>query len=579
MKKILFLFLILTLTLCLIGCSQNDEDTPDVTDMQTTELPEIREPGPGNGDYFTMSLDSSGWDIYTPQAPTGYAYRYGPSLIQNEDGSIDAWFSCMGCNKANELDYISYKHSEDGGQSWTNEKIVLSPTGFAKDRLSCCDPGVIKFGGYYYIGYTSTLDKAGYSNHVFVARSENPDGPYEKWNGKGWGGYPEPLIRFDGHGDQWGIGEVSFVAVDDKLFVYYSLKCESGQYTMVAEADAEDENWPATLYNHTVALVMGNGQAAADVKYDRATEKFIAVAIVNGFSTENYMALFTSDDGRNFTESSRSYTNLFTYAMNNGISAGPDGTFDSTKDKLYAAYAYGQEWGCWATRMAPVTLGMTDKLDLERDSGAPINEAFEPRQTERYKIGVSTENHYYVTNVGGSFDVVGYVYDDVIGREVIADTENMVFSDYDTSIVSFEGTKGTALGIGRTMVKMTYGNEFYVTFTVDVKEAGADITSGTVCEWQPWTDEIVVSRNALHSFMIKGIALTTAGQIGEAFNDPLDKAIFAPDEYPVTYTGYDPTVIFVDDMGVITPLKKGRTIVTATIDGGLSFDVSVAVID
>lgn len=577
MKRILFLILILTLALCIVGCGKDGSDA--LPDTPETALPEIREPGPGNGKYFTMSLDSSGWDIYTPQASTGYAYRYGPSIIQNEDGSLDAWFSCMGCNKANELDYISYKHSDDGGQSWTNEKIVLSPTGFAKDRLSCCDPGVIKFGGYYYIGYTSTLDKAGYSNHVFVARSENPDGPYEKWNGKDWGGYPEPLIRFDGHGDQWGIGEVSFVAVEDKLFVYYSLKCESGQYTMVAEADAEDENWPATLYGHEVALVMGNAQAAADVKYDRATEKFIAVAIVNGFSTENYMALFTSDDGHTFTESSRSYTNLFTYAMNNGISAGPDGTFDSTKDKLYAAYAYGQEWGCWATRMAPVTLGMTDKLDLERDWGTPIDETFEPRETERYKIGVSTESHYYVTNVGTSFDVIGYVYDDVIGREVIKDTENLVFSDYDESVVSFEGVKGTALAVGRTMVKMTYADEFYVTFTVEVKEAGADITSDAVCEWSAWADELVASRSALHSTMIKGIALTAAGQIGEAFNDPLDKAIFTPNEYPVTYTGYDPTVIFVDGMGVITPLKKGRTIVTVTIEGGLSFDVSVAVKD
>ena len=176
--------------------------------------------------------------------------------------------------------------------------------------------------------------------------------------------------------------------------------------------------------------------------------------------------------------------------------------------------------------------------------------------------------------------MIGYVYDDIIGREVIEDTENLVFSDYDESVVSFEGTNGTAVGVGRTMVKMTYSNEFYVTFTVDVKEAGADITSGTVCEWTPWSkDELVVSRSALHSTMIKGIALTAAGQIGEAFNDPLDKAIFTPDEYPVTYTGYDPTVIFVDDMGVITPLKKGRTIVTVTIDQTLSFDVSVAVKD
>jgi len=84
MKKISFIVLILTLALCVIGCSGGtNEKTPETT------LPEIREPGPGNGAYFTMSLDSSGWDIYTPQASTGYAYRYGPSIIQNEDGSVE----------------------------------------------------------------------------------------------------------------------------------------------------------------------------------------------------------------------------------------------------------------------------------------------------------------------------------------------------------------------------------------------------------------------------------------------------------------------------------------------------------
>ncbi len=576
MKRLILLLLTALMIISLAACK---DQAPKKDGDPGTETSGTDESLQEDGDYFTMTLDSDGWDIFTPQASTGYAYRYGPSIIQNEDGSMDAWFSCMGNNKAGELDYISYKRSEDNGQTWTNEKIVLSPTGFAKDRLSCCDPGVIKFGGYYYIGYTSTLDKAGYSNHVFVARSENPDGPYEKWNGAGWGGYPEPLIRYDGHGDQWGIGEVSFVAVEEKLYVYYSLKCETGQYTMVAEADATDENWPATLHNHGVALVMGYGQAAADVKYDRATDKFIAAAIVNGFSTENYMALFTSDDGRNFTETSRSCSNLYTYAMNNGISAGPDCTFDSKKDKLYVAYAYGEEWGCWATRMAPVTLRTTNNIDLTADTGKPIDRSFEPKETERYNIGVSTDSHYYVTNVGGSFTVGGYVYNDKLGREVIADVENMVFSDYDESVVSFNGTTGTALAAGRTMVRMTYRDEFYVTFTVEVKEAGVDISSAEVCEWSPWVSELRVSRAPLHATMIKGVALTCAGQIGEAYNDPLDKAIFTPADYPVTYSGYDPSIIFVDDMGVITPLNKGRTIVTVTIDGGLSFDVSVAVID
>ena len=33
----------------------------------------------------------TGWDIYT-----GGQYRYGPSIIVNKDGSVDAWFAAPG---------------------------------------------------------------------------------------------------------------------------------------------------------------------------------------------------------------------------------------------------------------------------------------------------------------------------------------------------------------------------------------------------------------------------------------------------------------------------------------------------
>lgn len=155
----------------------------------------------GISEFLTMTIDSTGWDIYTPRTTTEFAYRYGPTIITNEDGSMDVWFSCTGSNESEELDYFTHKHSEDGGKTWGEEKIVLSPTGLSKDRLSVCDPAAIYFNGYYYLGYTSTLDKGGYANHGFVARSKNPDGPYEKWNDNGWGGSPEPIITYNGRGD------------------------------------------------------------------------------------------------------------------------------------------------------------------------------------------------------------------------------------------------------------------------------------------------------------------------------------------------------------------------------------------
>lgn len=41
--------------------------------------------------YKNIFTIQSGWNIYT-----GGVYRYGPSIIQNADGSIDAWFAAPG---------------------------------------------------------------------------------------------------------------------------------------------------------------------------------------------------------------------------------------------------------------------------------------------------------------------------------------------------------------------------------------------------------------------------------------------------------------------------------------------------
>lgn len=80
-------------------------------------------------------------------------------------------------------DQASYQRSEDGGINWSQEKMVLLPTEFSSDHFSVCDPGVARWGGYYYAGYTSTENLNMVENHVYIARSQSPEGPWEKWNG------------------------------------------------------------------------------------------------------------------------------------------------------------------------------------------------------------------------------------------------------------------------------------------------------------------------------------------------------------------------------------------------------------
>ena len=170
-----------------------------------------------DNEYIKMEIAEVGSDIFNPDAEKG-GYRYGPTLFVNADGSIDAFFACPG--RGGQWDWISYRHSPDGGKTWTDEKSVLQPTPDSPDFYSCCDPGVVKFGEYYYIGYTSTVNVNGTDNNVFVARSKNIDGPYEKWNGNGWGGRPEAIIDFTGNPDRFGAGEPSFVVLGDTLYFY-----------------------------------------------------------------------------------------------------------------------------------------------------------------------------------------------------------------------------------------------------------------------------------------------------------------------------------------------------------------------
>ena len=128
--------------------------------------------------YIQVDAIDTGLEIYTPKEQGG-GYRYGPSMILNTDGSLDVW--CATDGPGDVSDFVGYFRLYDGGKRRSIEKTALLPTGGGWDNLSTCDPGVIKFGGYYYIGYTTTLDKRGVDNDICVARSKKPGGPYETW--------------------------------------------------------------------------------------------------------------------------------------------------------------------------------------------------------------------------------------------------------------------------------------------------------------------------------------------------------------------------------------------------------------
>ena len=317
---------------------KNEEDT-----QEPEEKVEIS--GSQEEKHFKVDVDGEGNIIF--YSSSGY-YRYGPSIIEYEDGSMDAWFSAPG-NSGSQWDWIVYRHSEDG-EEWSDENIVLKPTPGSKDQCSVCDPAVIYFNDFYYLAYTATdyYDGKGTYNMAFVSRSRFPEGPFEKWNGSSWGGNPEPMIFYDGAKENWGIGEVSFVILDEDLYVYYTYIDVRDSYIGLCKADITG-NWPSTIRNKGAVLYQQDHDSV-DVIYDEFRDLFLAFSIDGRMAENSNLCLYVSENGKDFKETAHAKDFIENYAHNLGVAKGPDGHQTSDKDILFG-YAYGKDWGRWNLKM------------------------------------------------------------------------------------------------------------------------------------------------------------------------------------------------------------------------------------
>ena len=301
---------------------------------------------------------NAGWDIYP-----GGGYRYGPSMIINEDGTIDAWLA-SNSGVSGEVDWGKYRRSYDGGITWTQDTGAVRPTSSAEDWNWSCDPGVIKIGEYYYATYTTILWHDGLDNNLFVARSKTPQGAFvEKWTGSGWGyGDPKPIVTYDGPKGKWGSGEGSSVVVGDTLYIYCSCNDNSGDYTKVYTADANDPNWPATMKYRGIMYKHDSAEDSCDVKFVDAYNCFLSVATASRFTDQCYVHIMTSFDGLFFREESvlshsEKSSMIQTHIHNMGITGDPTGHIDIFNTQQYIGYSYQPEgfaWANWPTRLTPI---------------------------------------------------------------------------------------------------------------------------------------------------------------------------------------------------------------------------------
>ena len=567
-------------------------ETETDTDAETTGDSESSAEEETGDKVVDMMLTNIGYDIYQYPAAS-HGYRYGCTYLYNEDGSVDAYFACTGRVSEeldiNEWDWISYRHSEDGGTTWSDEKIILTPTRGSIDAYSICDPGVVKFGGYYYLAYTSTLNPDGMCNNIFVARSENPDGPFDKWNGSGWGGYdPQPIIRYDESYKLFGAGEPSMVVVDDVLYIYYTCDNDAtpgyaGNYTMVATADATDENWPNTIQKHGVAYEKVDSTDSPDVKYIEEWGLFVGVAAGDRMTPASWLSVLVSEDGLRFERQDIVRQGTYVSLHNVGISSRPDGHIVLSEDaaKLRVIYAYGDNsWGHWNTRVQPIAFRLSDSNDMATERNRPClgdEGGTDDGRGDRYTLMVRpSQDVYTFTTATETFDIILHRYDKYIDRtDILAGTEGVVFTVLDESIVTIDNTtfRATVHGEGTTAVDVTYDGasfRFYVTIDDTPEYTGsADELIEMFAIQDSYT--IYIGERYIYRPQLRVGLRYADGSYTESYVDiDSPELIFSED--------YDAGVIALKKHGVVVAQAVGETQVTITC-GEFSCVVTIIVSD
>ncbi len=563
MRKFILAILAILLLLTAVACgSRSSSDTHNDTSADRVT---------DSTKHINVSIPKeNGVDVYQvhENAPSGY--RYGPSIIVNDDGSIDMWLAGGGSG-TEQWDWIVYQHSEDGVE-WSEEKCVLQPTPNALDHYSCCDPGVIYLDGYYYLGYTSTLNESQCDNNLYVARSKNPDGPFEKWNGKGWGGNdPKPIVFFTEDQAYWGIGEVSFVELDGTLYIYYTVSGAKGHTTRVATADATDENWPLTMEYKGIALGAGTNDAI-DVKYVDEYGKFVAVASDERLSENSYLVFYESDDGFKFTSTDILKENIYYFAHNPGISGTLNGHI--TPDmKKYVAYAYGKGWGIWNTRIQEIEMTLADSTDFSELEGINYRKPIQRDETDMgllRPVGISTGNKCVMRFPSTQKRIIPtVVYCDVTHTswKTLNNYKNQVkIYGYDENVIKLAEASVIAfdvVGVGETTVTLEYnGLITYLHIVIYERRTAGDIVSVEPMAY----DTLKVNSSDGISHQLRSIV---------RYGDGSWKYAWSQAEHGISYE-YDPEALSIDETSHLTVKKSGKhkvTIIAGDCTATLTVDV------
>lgn len=535
--------------------------------------------------HFKLILPDEGMDIYMPRETQTWGYRYGPSIMCH-DGIAEAWFASPG--DAYEADWFTYRKSEDGGKTWTYEKVVMAPTPDSMDWFSVCDPAVFKYGEYYYIGYTSTLfaDGGGVCNNGFVGRSKSPTGPFEKWTETGWGehrtvgsktlnwiGKPSPVIYYDENWREWGAGEFSFVVKDDILYIYYTWTSRrtDGSFsssTRVATADITREDWPATVKEHGIASWRTSGSNDSyDVVYCDDLNKFIALSTDKRFSENSILAVYESDDGLTFSRVNEIKANTSFMCHNCGIS-GDEHHHIKSGDMMFLAYAYGNQWGKWGTRLHKYDFAAMEESFYSETCLENIKREIKlwPKEEKLDKTYLTMLKPHFIRMHKGETAEPGFVLFNVCYETEPAD--GITFSNYDDTVINIKDGIITALSEGYTYVDAKK-DDLFCQILVYVYNEGVIFNDENkkIISFTPMLKKYKATLSGKELKQIRGMAKYSDGSWKE----------ICEDWEKVTYENKNPEIITVNQNGLIYPTGTVGTAKVTVHCGGLSFDTEVEI--
>ena len=292
------------------------------------------------------ALKTEGSTIYRPSGTWGY--RYGPTMMFNESGTLEAWFSSPSENSTAAWDVLTYRSTADYGKTWSEEIISITPMQGTEEAFSVCDPSVIFMDGYYYMFYTSTIESEGRYNNIYCARSVSPDGQWDRWSGEGWGGnIVKPIVVYGSNAEYYGIGEPSVLIKDGEIYIYYTYKGMLGNGQVVNQTrltiGKATEDFPLHLREYGVVVGdKDSDEDSLDVKYSPEYDVFIGVTTANRMSYRSVIKMYYSYDGKNFKEGEVDNTAAMAYAHNIGITGDGQGHIDLDSPQ-YVSYSYSED--------------------------------------------------------------------------------------------------------------------------------------------------------------------------------------------------------------------------------------------